>query len=219
MRTSLNTRYPQDVVRELHRVYSVQKMLMDELKGEIRQQRIWNPMSVINVSHPHSIEHQHQTTQFSFHVHRLREDLGSRERSGSDSGETNKMERGFDLEKPAEEDNFTGVCGFEEGDAGPSSHNAFQSSKISACGSDEDMEVDLTLSIGGSMVKNSHLSQLDSPNGKTRELNSSASFKSDLRSDRVGECSDTTTPISSSNVKLTQEKKGEHWLSKGLQLK
>lgn len=34
-------------VKELHRVYSVQKMLMNELKNKIRQQNFWNPMNDI----------------------------------------------------------------------------------------------------------------------------------------------------------------------------
>ncbi|XP_061361689.1 uncharacterized protein LOC133305473 isoform X2 [Gastrolobium bilobum] len=222
MRTSSNTRYPENVVRELHRVYSVQKKLMDELKNGIRQQKFWNPTNVIDVRHPHAIEQQHQTTQnsygYDFNIKSLREDMSSIERSESCSEDTIKMRRGFDLEKPAEEDIFIRVRGFDEGEAGPSSCTAFQSCKISSGGSDKEMEVDLTLSIGGSQVKNSHLPQLacsDSPSGKTRELNSSTSHKSD----RVGECSDPTTPISSSTVTFTQERKGPHWLSQGLKLK
>ncbi|KAK7265241.1 hypothetical protein RJT34_32858 [Clitoria ternatea] len=175
-------------VRELHRVYRVQKMLMDEVQNEIRQQKFCNP-DIDVVSHPHYIKHQ--TTQISF----------------SDDT-TIKMQRGFDLERPA-----------DEGEAGSSSHTAFQSCKRSTSGSDEEMEVDLTLSIGGSQVKNSHMSQLacsDSTNGKTKELNSSASFKSD----RIGERSDPTTPMSNSTITFTQERKGpQHWLSQGLKLK
>lgn len=156
-------------VRELHRVYSVQKMLMDDLKNEIRQQQIWNHMNDINVSHPHSIKQQHQTTQIShqpdFHVQNLRG-------------------RGFDLERPAEEDIFIRARGFDEGEAGPSSHTAFQRCKTSTSGYDEEMEVDLTLSIGVSQVKkNSHLPQLvcsnSTNNGETRKLNSPASLKLD----------------------------------------
>ncbi|KAL2960862.1 hypothetical protein AAZX31_17G059500 [Glycine max] len=169
-------------VRELHRVYTVQKMLMDDLKNEIRQQKIWNHTNDINNL-----------------------------RGG----------RGFDLERSAaEEDIFTQVRGFDEGEAGPSSHTALQSCKTSTSGYDEEMEVDLTLSIGGSQVKkNSHLPQLacsnSTNNGETRKLNSPASFKSD----RTGECSDPTTPMSSSTVTFTQQRKGTHWLSQGLKLK
>lgn len=210
-------------VRELHRVYNLQKMLMDELKNEIRQQKFQNHMNDTDVSHRHSIEQQHQTTQIShkpeFHVQNLREDIGSRENSRCFSY-TIQMQRDFDLEKPAaEEDIFTQARSFDEGEAGPSSHTAFQSCKTSTSGYDEEMEVDLTLSIGGSQVKNSHLPQLaysnSTNNGKTRKLISSASFKSD----RTGECSDPTNPMSSSTVTFSQERKGPHWLSQGLKLK
>ncbi|XP_027332794.1 uncharacterized protein LOC113847736 [Abrus precatorius] len=199
-------------VRELHRVYSVQKMLMDELKNEIRPHKFWNPINDIDVSYPHSTEQQHQTTQISygsdFHVKNLREDLGSRERSGSFSGDIIKMQRGFDLERPAEGDTFTVARGFYEGEAGPSSRTAFQSCKISTSGGfDEEMEVDLTLSIGGSQVKNSHIPQL------------SCSNSTNEKSDRVVECNDPTTPMTSSTVTFTQERKGPHWLSQSLKLK
>ncbi|TKY72734.1 hypothetical protein E2542_SST01478 [Spatholobus suberectus] len=210
-------------VRELHRLYSVQKMLMDDLRKETKQKKFWTPMNGIDISHPHFLQQQQQTTTLisygpDFHVHSLREDLCSKERSGSCSGETIKRQRGFDLERPAERDIFGGC---DEGEAGPSSYTALQRCKISNDGSDEDMEVDLTLSIGGSQVKKNKKPYLfplgcsDSPNGKTRELNSSVSFQSD----RVGDCSDPTTPMSSSSVTFDQERKGPHWLSQGLKLK
>lgn len=188
-------------VRELHRVYSVQRMLMDEHKKENRQEKFRTPMNVKDISHPHFIEHQHLTAQRSRNC-------------PADS----IMQRGFDLEKPAEEDTFITIARGFGGEAGPSSYTTFQSCKISSGGTNEEMEVDLTLSIGGSKVQNSHLHQLaclDSPNGKTRVLNSSAS----LKSDREGEYSDPTTPISSSSVTFTQETKGPHCLSQGLKLK
>ncbi|KAG5076963.1 hypothetical protein JHK82_055658 [Glycine max] len=95
--------------------------------------------------------------------------------------------------------------------AGLSSNTALERCKISRNnddGYDEDMEVDLTLSIGGgSQVNNNKNSSSkkpyllplgcsDSPNGKTRDLNSSVSFQSD----RVRDFSDPTTPMRSSSV-------------------
>ncbi|CAL0307007.1 unnamed protein product [Lupinus luteus] len=180
-------------VRELHRVYSVQRMLMDEHKKENKQHKYQTHINGIDISHPHFTEQQHQTTQFSYEPNSHVQSLN--------------IERGFDLQRPAEEDIFTGTRGFEEGEAGPSSYGtSFQSCKISTSGYDEEMEVDLTLSIGSSKVKKSHVSELaclDSPNGKTRE----------------GECSDPITPMSSSSVTFTQERKGPCWLSQGLKLK
>ncbi|XP_029128306.1 uncharacterized protein LOC109803214 isoform X2 [Cajanus cajan] len=210
-------------VRELHRVYNVQKMLMEDLRKETKQKKFWTPMNGIHISHPHFLQQQQQqqTTLISYgHVQSLREDQCSKERSGSCSGETMKRQRGFDLERPTERDIFGGC---DETEAGPSSNNALQRCKISNGASNEDMEVDLTLSIGGSQVKKNNnkkpyllpLGCSDSPNGKTRELNSSLSFQSD----RVGDCSDPTTPMSSSSVTFDQERKGPHWLSQGLKLK
>ncbi|XP_019431518.1 PREDICTED: uncharacterized protein LOC109338686 isoform X2 [Lupinus angustifolius] len=195
-------------VRELHRVYSMQKMLMDDHKNEIKQQKFWTPMNSIGISHPHFIQQQQQkqTTQISsygphLHVQSLK-DIYSKERSGSCSGETMKMQRGFDLERPSEGHIFAGTHGCDESEAGPSSY--------------ESMEVDLTLSIGGSQVQKKKRSYLfpfgysDSP-----KLNSSVTFQSD----RVGDCSDPNTPMSSSSVTFDQERKGQHWLSQGLSLK
>lgn len=130
-------------VRELHRVYSVQKMLMNELKNKIRQQNFWNPMNDIE-------------KQFS---------------------------RGFDLEKPAVENTFIGSSlGIDEGEVGTSSNTAaFQSCKLSTFDDfNEELEVDLTLSIGGSQLKNSNMKL------------------------QLGECSDTTNPIRSNSVTFTQ---------------
>ncbi|KAG4990615.1 hypothetical protein JHK87_024072 [Glycine soja] len=222
-------------VRELHRVYSVQKMLMDNLRKETKQKKFWTPMNGIDISHSHFLQQQQQTTTTTlisygpdFHVRSLREDLCSKERSGSCSGENIKRKIGFDLERPAERDIFGGS---DQHEAGPSSYTALERCKISSSsnndGFDEEMEVDLTLSIGGgsqvnkknsSCCKKPYLLPLgcsNSPNGKTRELNSSVSFQSD----RVGDCSDPTTPISSSSVTFDQERKGPHWLSQGLKLK
>ncbi|KAL5065956.1 hypothetical protein RYX36_027693 [Vicia faba] len=117
-------------VRELHRIYNVQKMLMNELKNKIRQQNFWSPMKDI---------------------------------------------RGIDLEKPAVENPLIGSSfGIDEGEVGTSSHTAtFQNSN-------EEMEVDLTLSIGGSKVKNTNMKL------------------------QLGECSDTETTIRSNSVTITQ---------------
>ncbi|KAG4909710.1 hypothetical protein JHK82_055744 [Glycine max] len=150
------------------------------------------------------------------------------ERSGSCSGETIKRKRGFDLERPTERDIFYGGC--DEHEAGLTSYTALERCKISSNnddGYDEDVEVDLTLSIGGGSQVNINknrscnkpyllpLGYLDSPNGKTKDLNSSVSFQSY----RVGDFSDPTTPMSSSSVTFDQERKGPHWISQGLKLK
>lgn len=187
---------------------------MDEVKNETKQNKYWTPMNGIGINHPYFLQQQNQATQISFsHVQILKEELYIKERSGSCSGEIIKRQRDFDLEKPASErDIFSGASVCDE---------AFQSCKISNDGCDEEMEVDLTLCIGNNQdnkkkKKNrSYLIPLgcsDSPNGMK---NSYVCFQSD----RVGDCSDPTTPISSSSVTFDQDKKGPHWLSQGLKLK
>lgn len=219
---------------ELHRLYSVQKMLMDELKQEIKQNRIWGPMtSSADHTHIHQsqlINQQHSIAQtssgYNFHLHRLRDDPNSRERSGSCSGEyTMRIARGFDLEMPAaEEDISTGVSTIDQDQAGPSSNTALiKSNMMSMDVYDEDSEeVELTLSIGSSKSKKRskphmrpHLGCSELMIHKEKELDSPASFKSD----RGGDCSDPTTPMSSSSAIVDQERKQPHWLFHGLKLK
>ncbi|KAF7806648.1 myb-like protein I [Senna tora] len=210
-------------VRELHRVYSVQKMLMDELKKEERQKNLWTPtINGLSISHPpppHLSDQKRTQTSYGpdLQAHQVLRDniiCSSRERSGSCSGgdthTTMKMppQRGFDLARPAEVEEEEEED--EGGEAGPSSYN-------NDGNNDEEMEVDLTLSIGGS----------SSSQGKKKKekpphlLYSSASFKSDRGGGGGGDCSDPNTPMSSSSVTFDQERKGgtHNWLSQGLKLK
>ncbi|XVF69981.1 hypothetical protein PTKIN_Ptkin11bG0124600 [Pterospermum kingtungense] len=210
-------------VRELHRLYSVQKKLTDELRKEIKQNRYWpTPMTSSD------IKQQHLTTQttcgYNFHV---QVDPSSRERSGSCSGDTMKISRGFDLERPAGEDMSAEASAVEEDQAGPSSIMHSRINKMSIGGSDEDGTVELTLSIGGSssskkVPKNSipHSEELGCANShqsihkEIRELDSSASFKSDKGEDFSG----PNTPMSSSSSTFDQERKRPHWLFQGLSI-
>lgn len=175
---------------------------MDELKKEIKQNKIWTPTNNIGTNNPYFL--QHQPTQISFgNIQRLKEDLYIKERSGSNSGEIIKRQRDFDLERPSE-------CEDEV--------EALQSCKISNDECDEEMEVDLTLCIGSSSnnkgkKKKKKKSSYLLPN---REFNS---YNVSFKSDRVGDCSDPNTPISSSSVTFDQDKKGSHWFSQGLKLK
>ncbi|CAL0334895.1 unnamed protein product [Lupinus luteus] len=121
-------------------------------------------------------------------------DLYSKEMSGSYSGQTIKRRRSLDLERPTEVGDIfaTTKHGCNEDESGPIPFTTFQNCKISTNGSDEDMEE-------VAMLRSS-----DSPNGKTKELNSSVSFQSD----RIRDCSDPTTPMSNSSVTFDQERKG-----------
>jgi hypothetical protein len=202
---------------------------MDELKKELKQYRCWSTSMSNNsdINHSHFINPHHPTTQtaggFSFNLQRLREDPSSRERSGSCSGDTMRMARGFDLERPAEEDISTGVSAAIDEDlaAGPNFHNMPPSThKLSIDGSDEDSDVELTLSIGGRLSKKAlqsyqpKLGICESSHKGIRELDSLASFKSD----RGEDFSDPTTPMSSSSATFDQETNRPHWLFQGLKL-
>ncbi|XP_035548939.1 uncharacterized protein LOC109005122 [Juglans regia] len=214
-------------VRELHRLYSVQKMLMEELKKELKQNIFCGSMTnsdinrspFINSSHPPTTQ---TTGGFNLNLQSLRDDPNSRERSGSCSGDTMRMPRGFDLERPAGEDISTGVStAFDEDQAGLSSHGSTRIHKMSIDGSAEDSQVELTLSIGGSLSKKAlkssqtELGFCESSQMGSKELDSSASFKSD----RGEDCSDPTTPMSSSSAILDQERNRPHWLFQDLKLK
>ncbi|PON72758.1 ras guanine nucleotide exchange factor Q-like protein [Parasponia andersonii] len=203
-------------VRELHRLYSVQKKLMDELKKEIKQSKLWDPMSRPGIEHSQIINWQQSASKLtpgaSFHIQSLRDDLNSRECSGSCSADTMRISRGFDLERPAEEDISTGVSAIDEDQGGRSSSIVPKSRKMNIDCPDEDSEVELTLSIGSSLSKkrSNPKSQKD-----IKELDSSASFKSD----RGEDCSGPTTPMSSSSATFDQDKKQPRWLFNGLKLK
>ncbi|XP_073259810.1 uncharacterized protein [Populus alba] len=194
-------------VRELHRLYSVQKMLMDELnKNEIKQNRKdWTPMTSSYINYSQFANRPKSTAQttygYSFHVQRPRDDPSSRERSGSCSDETMRLTRGFDLERLAEHIS-TGVGAVGDNQAGPSTC-APQKGKMRIDGSDGDSEVELTLSIGGSTT-----SKKISKNYQTLELDSPASFISE----RGEDYSTPTTPMSSSSATCDQDRKRPHWL-------
>ncbi|XWS70959.1 hypothetical protein CRYUN_Cryun03dG0095600 [Craigia yunnanensis] len=214
-------------VRELHRLYSVQKMLMDELKNEIRQNRFWaTPMTSSDINQSQFINQHYLTTQTTcgYNLH-VQGDPSSRERSGSCSGDTMKISRGFDLERPTGEDISAEAGAVEEDQAGPSSLMQSRINQMTIEGSDKDSEVELTLSIGGSssrkMPKNSkpHSQELGCTNSlsihkEIKELDSSALFKSD----RGEDCSGPNTPMSSSSATFDLERKRPHWLFQGLNI-
>ncbi|KAG4187090.1 hypothetical protein ERO13_A08G083600v2 [Gossypium hirsutum] len=148
----------------------------------------------------------------------------TRERSGS-PGDTMKIVRGFDLERPAGEDISVDASAVVEDQAGPSSLMHSRISHMSIQGSD-DSEVELTLSIGGSssskrMAENSkpHTQELGSLNSHSihmgnKELDSSASFKSE----RGEDCSGPNILMSASSATFDQERKRPHWLFQGLNI-
>lgn len=219
-------------VRELHRLYNVQKMLM----GEIKQSGLWNIQITnsdqMNHSHQYLINLQNSSTQITsvannLNFPSLRDDLNSREHSGSCSGDNVKILRGFDLEMPAtefEHDISTGISVIDEEDqTGQNSQMSFKDNKKMMStvegGFVDDIdstEVELSLSIGSSSLNNK---RGKSKNKETKELDSSASFKAADRSG--GDCSDPNTPMSSSIATIFDQKdrKQPLWLFHSLKLK
>ncbi|KAJ9162809.1 hypothetical protein P3X46_022553 [Hevea brasiliensis] len=219
-------------VRELHRLYSIQKMLMDELNKEIKQNKKYrSPMSSssdINVQSQFINQHN-PTTQTSYLYSFNFQGLSPRERSSSCSGETRRMTtRGFDLERPAAEEDISTAVSTAIDDhraAGASSFIPLKGNyKMSTYGSDQESEVELTLSIGGSststsskkmiMSTNKELGFSEQINKRTKELDSPASIKSEKGED----CSTPTTPMSSYSSTFDHERKQPHWLFQGLSL-
>ncbi|PSR85203.1 Trigger factor like [Actinidia chinensis var. chinensis] len=159
-------------VRELHRLYSVQKTLMNKTRSEfIKQESMlyWVPMSMTTHGSDSSNycsniilnRHQPTTSGYQIHVQSVAENNipSSQERSnGSCYGDETVMRSMllpegsllFDLERPAttieEEDISTDVSAIEKDQAGTKEIN-----KIAEDG--YDPHVELTLSIGGGNFK------------------------------------------------------------------
>ncbi|KAJ9689412.1 hypothetical protein PVL29_014887 [Vitis rotundifolia] len=120
-------------VQELHRLYSVQKMLMKELKGEKKQTRLWSPRAGLISQHHLPL---HTACGDSFWV---QDDPSSRELSSSCSGDTLRMARGLDLKRANQEGVSTAFNAIDE------AHQHPEDNKMSLV---EESDVELTLSIG-----------------------------------------------------------------------
>ncbi|KAK2646257.1 hypothetical protein Ddye_021452 [Dipteronia dyeriana] len=170
-------------VKELHRLYRVQKTLMSELQKEVKQSRIWS-------NHSHKfIKQNHATAQHS------------KERSGSCSGgeaiRITTPSRGFDLERPA---------AMDEDQVGPSSQSPTNLIR-SNVDEDNSSEVELRLSIG---VSPSSSSKKRSSN--YMELDSSSSFKSDRGDHQDFSAPNTPMSSSSATFDQENKKNMPHWL-------
>jgi hypothetical protein len=169
-------------VEELHRVYSVQKMLMRELKKEIKQNNFAN-----------QLENSASYADYKFHIPNLRDDHPTTSGSCS-AGNT----RRFNLAA-------------EEG------RSCLMPDKKTNQGCDEEeSEVELSLSIGGSFLtkkksistnNNNELRRKD-----VRQLDSLSSFKLDRGS------SPPNTPGSSSSAATVNQEQKQHWLFQGLSI-
>ncbi|CAK9162239.1 unnamed protein product [Ilex paraguariensis] len=214
-------------VRELHRLYTVQMRQMNELKNEMKQNRIWGGVTGPSTKPSHFANQRQPLESIGYdphvHVQSSRDDLRSRERSSGCSGDTSIMIKGFDLERPAE-DMSTGVRASEDDHAGAGSgcQRIGINSKTSMDGVEEESEVELTLSIGctGRMRSKVHQQHCSirlggsEPNHyEFKDFGFSASIKTDS-DERV----DPNSTMSSSIATFNQESKQPHWLFHGQNL-
>lgn len=96
-------------------------------------------------------------TQFTI-WHKQMQDPG--ERSASCSGESLRMPKGFSLERVTEEGPSTSIHPTDQYQEGLNSHRLSRNNKTSIDGCDEEIDVELTLSIGCSNIKKRLNSQM-----------------------------------------------------------
>ncbi|XP_042479046.1 uncharacterized protein LOC122059992 [Macadamia integrifolia] len=223
-------------VRELHRLYKVQKMLMAELRNKEpklhqrhqatlvgpdftemdNQTGFWSPGTSSQNNHSSFGYWQHKTTRSSDHIlhqhHCVRDTPSSQEPNGSFSGNALRTLRGFDLERPAEEDLSTDAASAIEDEAGPSflrpskDKMSINSSHDPRFYPNEESDVELTLSIG-----------CGSSSRKSRSHPTHISLDVPIRSDQEQDCSDQTksTAPSTFNRESLQQ---QPWLFQYLSL-
>lgn len=185
---------------------------MREVKGEIKQTRVWSPRA--DMIRQHNILQFHTACGEAFWVE---DDPSSRELSSSCSGDTLRRNRGLDLKRGNQEGVSTALSAIDE------PHQHPENNKI---GLVDEIEVELTLSIGTptstkkkpdnyhSNYRTLELASSELTNNNiVPDLRSSASFKSD----RGDECSN---PAANSCSPTAEEdhRKQPHWLFQGLSL-
>lgn len=210
-------------VRELHRLYNLQMKLMYELKKEMTYKQ--GPLAGKDPSSSQFLicQKQMQDIRSNLPVHGLT--YGSAERSASSCGESLRMPKLFNLERVAEEGPSTSIQPTEQDQQRPNRYGLSTSNKASMDGSDEEIDVELTLSIGCSKSKKRSNSRNNpcSPelggsdsNCSGKELCSAAIVKTEKRED-----SDDPSPaLSSSSATPNQNTNAtrSHWLFQDLSL-
>ncbi|WOG91942.1 hypothetical protein DCAR_0311197 [Daucus carota subsp. sativus] len=193
----------QHQVRELHRLYSVEKRLIKELKTEIKQISLGGSRAGIHIKDPESLYSLAESAR------EIDQSLG--EHSASCSTEILKMPKGFDLQRRAEQEDemSTGVSATDEVRKKPSTDAPWKSGGDEVDAKFRDIE--LTLSIGGSIGRKrleSHKSlKLDKP----REVQSSSIIKGE-------ELSDSSNTPRSSSSKNNEKGKQIPWFFQDLSL-
>lgn len=149
----------------------------------------------------------------------------SGERSASCSGESSRMPTALNLERVAEEGPSTSIHHTEQDQQGPNNYRNSRSNKTTMDELDEEIDVDLTLSIGCSNSKKRSNSQMkpcslelggSDSNYNGKGLCSSATIKRDRRED----FGDPSPALSSSSATINQNTNAtrSHWLFQNLSL-
>lgn len=189
-------------VRELHRLYSVERRLMNELKTEINQ---------ISLAGSKTGPRFNDSDYVYSRVESIRVDQSLREHSESCSTEILKRPKGFDLERRAEQedDMSTGVSATDEERKKPITDAPWKSGGTNIDSKFRDIE--LTLSIGGSSGRKRLESHKSLKLDNLREVQSSSIIKGEEFSDS------SNTPKASSN-KNKEKGKRSHWVFQDLSL-
>ncbi|XP_019239351.1 PREDICTED: uncharacterized protein LOC109219363 isoform X2 [Nicotiana attenuata] len=196
-------------VKELHRLYNLQRKLMLELKNEmskIEDPRLLLDKSMINTTSQNLSTWQQQPTREigfnSVHLYGLTDDQQG-ERSGSCSGENSRIlmpVRGFNLELPSDH---------QEGTSTSTICASYDHAKMRNI--DEEADVELTLSIGPSNNKK----RLKSHTHKEKKIK----FSTSAKLERGEECADGSPARSSSSATFKQESASQaYWFFQDLSL-
>ncbi|KAI8570015.1 hypothetical protein RHMOL_Rhmol01G0000500 [Rhododendron molle] len=191
-------------VRELHRLYNIQKVLTVEMRNQEtskQEDKFWVvPITTTGSDHTSNYSyflnrHQPTTTPCNQKIHiqsvLIENNMSSRERSGSCSGDQDQTlarmpKLGFDLERQPV---------IEAHQTGPSSYVAMTNYQTGKRRSSEESDVELTLSIGG---------------GCKREK------KSMITSEIGGESGGSNTSVGNSSASTIDQQ--NKWLFQGLSL-
>ncbi|KAL8127070.1 uncharacterized protein LOC141717211 [Apium graveolens] len=192
----------QNQVRELHRLYSVERRLMSELKTEINQISLRGSKTGLGFNDSGYVYSR---------VEGIRVDQSLGEHSESCSTEILKRPKGFDLERRTEQedDMSTGVSATDEERKKPMTDAPWKSGGTSIDAKFRDIE--LTLSIGGSSGRKRLESHKSLKLDNLREVQSSSIIKGEEFSDS----SITPKAISSKN---NEKGKQSHWVFQDLSL-
>ncbi|KAL3532788.1 hypothetical protein ACH5RR_006309 [Cinchona calisaya] len=208
-------------VRELHRLYGRQMKLMYELKTDLTHNH--SPLARKDVSNTRftTWDKQMQDARSNLPVYGLTHEA---EWSASCSGESLRVPKGLNLERVVEEVPSTSIHLTEQDQERPNScrYSKNNTKNMATC-VEEEIDVELTLSIGCNKSKKRLSSQMKTcslelggsdSNYNDKEHCSSALIKREMGED----FGDSSPALSSSSATLNQNSSRSHWLFQDLSL-